>query len=425
MTVTAVRKWLGGLLQVRGAGPPATSTLWNPQPWLREALGLAPTDSGMPVSGYSSLQCTAVFGCVRVLSEGVASLPLYLYRRRGETTEKAVRHPLFKILHQRPNALQTAYEWRALLMTWLCLFGNAYCKILKDREGNVTELWPLRPDLMILRMDWKTGTLSYDYMWPGAEMVHLDPDEVLHLRGLSTDGLVGLSPISAARQSIGLTLTAEKFGAMYFGSGSRIGGIIEVPESLNDESIRNMRESWARSYAGIDNAHSIAILENGMKFHATEIKNDEAQWIETRRFGVEDIARIFRVPKHMLADLSQGNYSNVETLDRSFVTQSLTPWLTNLEQAFALKLLKPEEQDDFYCEHDINRSMRGDPTARMKAYQLGIYSGIYSPNDCRRLENMNEREGGSVYLQPVNMAPSPWNPATAGSDEVAPKENQV
>jgi len=424
--LTALRKWLGAV--TRGVQTLATtSTLYNPAPWLREALGLTPTDSGVPVSGYSSLQCTAVFACVRVLSESVASLPLFLYRRTGkigETTEMAVEHPLFKILHRSPNPLQTAYEWRALLMTWLLLFGNAYNEIVRDSEGNVAEIWPLRPDMMMLRMD-DRGNLDYTFAMPGGTLHHLNARDVLHIRGLSTDGLVGVSPISAAKQSIGLTLACERHGAMYFGSGSRVGGVIEVPEALNDETIRTMRDSWSKSYAGIDNSHSIAILENGMKFQPFQIRNDEAQWLESRRFGIEDVARIFRVPPHMVGDLSQGNYSNIETMDRSFVSQSLTPWLTNLEQAFGLRLLKPGEQDRYYAEHDLTRTLRGDHQARMKAYQAGIYSGILSPNDCRRLENLNPREGGDVYLQPVNLAPSPFNPALAGEEPATNKEANV
>jgi HK97 family phage portal protein len=376
-------------------------------PWLREAIGMEPTESGIPVSGDSALRCTAVLACVRVLSESVAVLPLNLYRRSGDTTSLADEHPLYDVLHRRPNDLQTSYEFRALLMVWLCLHGNAYAEIVRDGKGQVTALWPCRPDRMLIRFE--DGRLVYTYAQPGGDLFRLAPENVLHIRALST-GLAGISPIAAAKQSIGLSLAAEKFGATYFGSGARIGGVLEYPGTLNDESTRNIRDSFRRNYSGADKFHELMILEEGMKWNPQTIRNDEAQWLETRRFGVEDIARIFRVPPHMIGQLDNANYANVEAMDRAFISHGLTPWLTNMEQAYSLKLLSPSEQATLYVEHDLTRTLRGDHDARMKGYQAGIYSGIYSPNDCRRMENLNPRDGGDTYLQPTNMAPSPWSP---------------
>ena len=383
------------------------STLAHPQPWLREVFGAEVTDAGISVTPESSLRSTAVFACLRVLSEGVAGLPLHVYRRDGSNRDRASDHPLYNVLHQQPNPYQSSYEWRALNMVWLLQYGNAYNEIVRDTAGNVAELWPLHPSRMMLRAE--NGGLVYHYYPPNGSGITLPYGSVLHLKGLSTDGFLGLSPISAARQSIGLSQAAEAFGAMYFGRGSRLGGVIEVPHALANKDL--LRDSWERVHQGLHNAHKIAILEGGMKYTPFAINNEEAQWLDSRRFGVEDIARIFRVPPHMLADLSKANYSNVDALDRAFVQHSLTPWLVNAEQAYSMKLLKPSERAAYFVEHDLKGVLRGDHESRMRSYQAGIYAGIYSPNDCRQFENLNPREGGDTYLQPVNLAPSPYTPA--------------
>lgn len=385
------------------------STFANPQPWLRDVFGAEETDAGISVTPESSLRSTAVFACLRVLSEGVAGLPLHVYRRDGDNRDRASDHPLYNVLHRQPNPYQSSYEWRALNMVWLLQYGNAYNEIVRDPAGNVAELWPLHPARMMLKAE--NGGLVYTYYPPNGSATSLPFNSVLHLKGLSTDGFLGLSPITAARQSIGLSMAAEKFGARYFGHGSRLGGILEVPHALkNNEQAKELRASWEDAHKGIDHSHKIAVLEGGMKYTPFAVNNEEAQWLDSRRFGVEDIARIFRVPPHMLADLSKANYSNVDALDRAFVQHSLTPWLVNAEQAYSLKLLKPSERSTYFAEHDLKGILRGDHESRMRGYQAGIYAGIYSPNDCRQFENLNPREGGDTYLQPVNLAPSPFNP---------------
>jgi HK97 family phage portal protein len=386
----------------------ATSTLYQPSPWLYEALHAEPTFAGVPVDAQSSLHSTTVYACVRVLAESVAALPLILYKKDGDRTRQAIEHPLYSILNFRPNRLQSSYEFRSLLMAWLCLHGNAYVEIVRSK-GEVTALWPMRPDRMIIRM-LPTGELDYVFAQPGGPTYHLDPDSILHVKALSTDGLIGYSPIMAAKQAIGLDLVMGRFASTYFGSGARLGGVLTSPETLGDEGIRNIRESFKKMYTSPSQWHELLILEEGLKYEQFKVTSEEAQVLESRRYSVEDIARIFRVPPHMVGSLDKSNYSNIESLSREFIQNTLTPWLVNFESSYKLKLLKPSEWDSYYVSHDLTQTMRGDHETRMKGYQAGIQMGVYSPNDVRRMEQLDPREGGDIYLQPVNLAPSPWSP---------------
>jgi HK97 family phage portal protein len=385
------------------------STFANPAPWFREALGIEETYSGVSVTPESSLRATAVFACVRVLSESIASLPLHVYRRNGEARERADDHPLYSVLHSRPNAMQTSFEFRQLLMVHMLLWGNAYVEITRNPRGEVTELWPLRPDRMTVRGS--GGELEYLYASPGGGTINLPFRSVLHLKAISTDGVMGLSPITAARQSIGLSLAAERFGAGLFRNGVKASGVLNIPPGMGKVARESLEKSFTAAYGSAENAHKVIALEDGAKFVPLTIPPNDAQFLETRRFGVEDICRIFRVPPHMVAELSKANYSNVDAMDRAFVQHSLTPWLVSQEQAFSVRLLGPQSQSRYFVEHDLKGILRGDHESRMRSYQAGIYSGIYSPNDARRFENLNPREGGDIYLQPTNLAISPYNPA--------------
>jgi len=388
----------------------ATSTLYQPSPWLYEALHSEPTFAGVSVDAQSSLHSTTVYACVRVLSESVSSLPLFLYKKDGDRTRQAIEHPLYQILNFRPNRLQTSYEFRQLMMAWLCLHGNAYAEVVRNTAGDVTALWPLRPDRMILRFVPERGELDYVFAQPGGPTYHLDPDSVLHVKALSTDGLIGYSPIMAAKGTIGLDLIQTRFAETYFGSGARLGGVLMTPETLGDEGIRNIRESFRKMYTSPSQWHELLILEEGLKYEQFKVTSEEAQFLESRRYSVEDIARIFRVPPHMVGSLDKSNYSNIESLSREFVTQTLTPWLVNFEMSYRMKLLRPTEWNSYYIAHDLSATLRGDHESRMKAYMLGVQMGIYSPNDVRRMEHLDPRENGDLYLQPVNLAISPFNP---------------
>jgi len=396
--LTRLRQWWGS----------RRSTLRDPQAWLKDVLAGDGTHAGIHASEESALKYTAVYACVRVLSESVAGLPLHLYRRDGDARERATDHPLYEVLHLRPNAFQSSFEFRRLLMTWLLTWGNAYCEIVRDDAGQIAELLPLHPSRMRLKAE--NGRIAYEYLPPQGEKVTLPFERVLHLKGLSTDGWTGLSPIAMARQSIGLSLAAERFGAAYFGAGSRVGGILKFAHATTAKQVAAIREQWEAAFTGVDAFHRVAILDGELDFIPLEISNEDAQFLESRRFGIEDIARIYRVPPHKIADLSRANYSNVDAMERAFVNDSLMPWTINLEQAMTLKLLGPRQRSVYFIEHDLNGLLRGDHESRMRAYQTAIYAGIFSPNDVRRLENLPPRPDGDLYLQPTNLVVSPFFP---------------
>lgn len=384
-----------------------TSGLRDPQKWLRDAIGAEETDSGIDVTSESSLRATAVFAAVRVLSESLAVLPCHLYRREGESRNRESDSTAYRLLHDSPNEYQSAYEFLQLVMVWLCLHGNAYAEIERDKSGAAVALWPIRPDWV--RVVSNNGALGYEVYFGGEKKVYR-ADQILHFKGLSTDGINGLSPIAAARQSIGVSLAAEKFGATYFGQGFNLGGTLEMPTDAGPEKAAQLRETWTKAHAGTDNFHRIAVLYGGAKFTPFKISNSDAQFLETRKFGVEDVARVFRVPPFLLGDLSQANYSNITALDASFAKYSLLPWTTAIEGVLNMKLLGPRQRGKMFYEFDYAGLLRGDHEAEMRALQAGIYSGIYSPNEARRIRNLAPREGGDVFLQPTNVAPSPWNP---------------
>lgn len=419
--LTKIRQMWGALTKRSTPGTANTSTLFNPAPWLLSALDVEPTASGVAVDGLSALRSSTVYACVRVLSEAVAQLPLYLYQRTGDRTRRAVNHPLYQLLNFRPNRLQTSYEFRQLLMTWCLLFGNAYIEITRDsKTGAPNGLWPLLPQRMVLL--YKDGELHYTWSLPGGPLFHIDSANMLHIRSLSTDGLAGISAIACAKQQIGLDIVTGRYAQEYFGRGPRLSGTLETPNILGDEAIRNLKESFKKMYTSPSAFHDVLVLEEGLKFCPYQLRNDEAQFLESRKFSVEDICRIYRVPPYMVGALDKTNYSNVDALARDFVSNTLTPWLVNFEQSYALHLLKPEEWPSYFVQHDMTATLRGDHESRMRGYSVGISSGIYSPNDCRKLESLDPRDGGDVYLQPVNLAPSPFNPA---AEPVQKKENLV
>jgi len=381
-----------------------TSGLTRPQPWLREALGAEETYSGESVTPETALRNTAVFACIRVLSESVAGLPLHIYQRTAAGRDVAVRHPAYRVLHRRPNGRQTSFEYRQLCMAHLLLYGNSYSEIVRDQSGNVSALWPIHPSLVTVKPD------GFEIN-NGGKRIELPWESVLHLKGLSCDGIVGLSPIQAARQSIGLSQAAERFGSLYFGKGSRPGGVLSVPDKLNVEQTAALQASFQNKTAGPENMHRTLVLSGGSVFTPLQISNEDSQFMELRRFGVEDICRIFRVPGFMVADLSKANYSNVDAMDRAFLKNGVLPWLQSIEQTFSMRLLSESDQDVYYVEHDASGSMRGSPVEQMQSFQLAIHAGILSPNDCRRMLNLNPRPDGDTYLQATNLSATPFSPA--------------
>lgn len=385
----------------------STTTLANPDRWLVEALGGGKAASGVTVNESTAMRCTAVYAAVRILAETIASLPLPVYRRLpGGGKERAHDHPLYRILHDQANEEMTSFVWRETLMGHLALWGNAYSEIERNQAGEVIGLWPLRPDRTWPERDPKSGKLVYKTLLPDGKGVVLPADRVLHIPGLSFDGLVGYSPIRLAREAIGLALAAEEFGARFFANDARPGGVLEHPGKLSQEAHERLRKSWEEMHQGLSKKHRIAILEEGMKFHEVSIPPEDAQFLETRKFQVTEIARIFRIPPHLLGDLERATFSNIEHQSIEFVVHTIRPWLVRWEQAINTKLFSEAERRVYFAEFLVDGLLRGDIESRYRAYAIGRQNGWLSANDIRELENMNPIPGGDIYLIPLNMVPA-------------------
>ena len=377
----------------------------------RHRFLLGPTAAGKTVTEQSAMQLTAVYACVRILAEAIAGLPLHLYRR-GEngSKDKAAEHPLYFLLHDEPNPEMTSFVFRETMMTHLLLYGNCYSQIIRDGRGQVTALYPLMPNQMSVDRDEK-GQLYYTYLRTNEEAatmsggtVYLMPEDVLHIPGLGFDGLVGYSPIAMARNSIGMALACEEYGAKFFANGASPSGVLEHPGTIKD--ISRLRESWNSVYSGSKNAGKVAILEEGMHYTPISISPNEAQFLETRKFQVDEIARIFHVPPHMIGDLERSTFSNIEQQSLEFVKYTLNPWVCRWEQALTRALLSQREKREYFIKFNVDGLLRGDYQSRMNGYAVGRQNGWMSANDIRELENLDRipaEQGGDLYLVNGNM----------------------
>jgi HK97 family phage portal protein len=362
----------------------------------------APSSSGKQVTEKNAMQSAAVYACVRVIAETVASLPLHLYRHVEEGKRRDTLHPLYFLLHDSPNPEMTSFIFRETLMTHLLLWGNAYAQIVRNGHGEITGLYPLLPDKMQVSRN-EEDELIYLYQ-SGMKNIAFRKEEILHIPGLGFDGLVGYSPITMARNAIGMAMATEEFGASFFANGAAPGGILEHPGTLKDPS--KVRESWNQLFQGSGNANKVAVLEEGMTYKQIGIPPNEAQFLETRKYQTEEICRIYRVPPHLVADLDKATFSNIEHQSISFVVHTIRPWLVRLEQAMNKTLLYPSERQDYFVEFNVDGLLRGDYESRMRGYATARQNGWMSANDIRRLENMNlisKEEGGDLYLINGNM----------------------
>ncbi|MCL2105795.1 MAG: phage portal protein [Oscillospiraceae bacterium] len=363
------------------------------------------TISGKVVNEQTAMTVTAVYACVRILAEAIAGLPLHVYHYKPDGgKERDISHPLFRLLHDAPNPEMTSFVFRETLMAHLLLHGNAYAQIIRDGHGRVLALYPLLPGRMRVSRDKRTGQIVYSYTKDEGPAVPLSKDDVLHIPGLGFDGLIGYSPIAMAKNSIGMALATEEYGAAFFANGANPGGVLEHPGVIKD--VQRVKDSWNAGYRGSGNAHKIALLEDGMKFHAIGIPPEQAQFLETRKFQITEIARIFRVPPHMLADLERATFSNIEHQSLEFVKYCLNPWVVRWEQALMQALLLPGEKAGYFIRFNMEGLLRGDFKSRTEGYATGRQNGWLSANDIRELEDMNripELEGGDAYLVNGNM----------------------
>ena len=365
------------------------------------------TTSGKPVNERTAMQTTAVYACVRILAEAVASLPLHVYEYQDDVGKKLVHdHPLYYLLHDEPNPEMTSFVFRETLMSHLLIWGNAYAQIIRDGAGRVLGLYPLLPDKMDVQRD-DRGNICYVYsrnsdenpMFKEYGDIRLKAEDVLHIPGLGFDGLIGYSPIAMAKNAVGMTLACEEYGASFFANGANPGGVLEHPGVLKDPS--KVRESWNSVYRGVNNAHKIAVLEEGMKYQQIGIPPEEAQFLETRKFQINEIARLYRIPPHMVGDLDKSSFSNIEQQSLEFVKYTLDPWVIRWEQSLQRSLLLPGEKGKYFIKLNVDGLLRGDYQSRMNGYAVGRQNGWFSANDIREMENMNpipDEQGGNLYL---------------------------
>ncbi len=370
------------------------------------------TAAGVAVTPDTALTYSAVWACVRVLAEDVGSLPLILYRRlpRGGK-ERATDHPLYRLLHDAPNSEMSSMDWREAQMMNLCLWGNAHSQVRWNRGGRIVDLWPMLSRYM--RLDRRDGMLRYISTDPAARASDLPANEMLHTRGMSTNGLVGLSPIALARQAIGLGMATERYGAAFFGNGARPGVVLMTPGELSDPAYERMKTSWSEAHSGVENAHKPAILEQGTTIETIGVPPEEAQFLQTRKFQVLEVARWYRMPPHKIGDLERATFSNVEHQGLDYVVNTLRAWLTRFEQAIARTLFTDSERDVLFAEFLVDGLLRGDQKARYDAYAVARSWGWMSANEIRERENMNAIPGGDAYLMPLNMTTAGAPPAPA------------
>jgi HK97 family phage portal protein len=365
------------------------------------------TSAGKPVNEQTAMQMTAVYSCVRILSETLAGLPLHVYKYNDSGgKEKNLKHPLYKLLHDEPNPEMTSFAFRETLMSHLLLWGNAYAQIIRNARGEVISLYPLMPNKMTVDRD-SSGRLFYLYQRGNEDVpslgrenqVYLSPSDVLHIPGLGFDGLVGYSPIAMAKNAVGLAIATEEYGAKFFANGASPGGVLEHPGTIKDP--QKIKESWNAAYQGSVNAHRVAVLEEGMKYQPIGISPEQAQFLETRKFQINEIARIFRVPPHMLADLEKSSFSNIEQQSLEFVKYTLDPWVVRWEQSMCRALLMESEKPNVFIKFNVDGLLRGDYVSRMSGYATARQNGWMSANDIRELENLDripESLGGDLYL---------------------------
>jgi|SRR5579859_109599 len=383
--------------------------------WLRGLFNFSESATGIKVDEFNALNTTAVYACVRILAESIASLPLVTYERTQPTGKKrAFDHYLYHTLHDQPNDEMSSFELLETMMGHVLLWGNAYAELVRDGAGRVRQIWPLRPDRMVIWRDAETQELVYIYTVKSSfdltrqpEKVYMAPSEVLHIRGLGYDGVRGYGPISLNREAVGLALATQEYGARLFANGARPSGILTANRPLNADAKKNLREDWQQIYGGLTNSHRVAVLEEGVTWQAIGIPPEDAQFLATRTYQLNEIARMFRVPPHLLQELTRSTNNNIEHQGMDYVTHTVRPWTIRYEQAFYRSLFLPGERDRFFAEFLLDGLLRGDQLSRFQAYAIGRQWGWLSADEIRDKENMNPipEDGESDYLVPLNMIP--------------------
>jgi len=383
----------------------------EPPGWVEKFFGWK-VASGVQVNQESALTYSAVFACIRILAETVAVLPLHVYRKLpGGGKEKATEHTLSGILHTDPNDEMTSFHVRETLQGHLASWGNCYAYMDWARSGYLRALWPLRPDRMSVKRE--NGRLKYIYRLQkpdrkGRTERVWGSERVLHIPGMGFDGVIGYSPIRMARQSIGLALAAEEFGSRFFGNDARPGVVLEHPGQLGSEAHNNLKDSYEEEHGGLTKSHKPLILEEGMTLKEVGIPPEDAQFLQTRKFQIAEVARWYNMPLHKLREMDRQTHNNIEHEGIEFVVYTMMPWLVRWEQVLTKRLLTPRERQQLYIKFNVMGLLRGDMKSRHEAYAIGRNWGWLSADDVRELEDDNPLPDGQgqIYYMPLNMVPA-------------------
>jgi HK97 family phage portal protein len=367
----------------------------------------AESNAGVMVSDEVALTYSAVFACVKVLAETLASVPLHVFERQDGGKDRAPDHPLYRVLHTQPNPYMSSAEWREAMMLSVGLRGNGVSTLEFDSRGNVSTLWPVRGDRV--RPLVRDRRLYYAVDRDDQSTRYYESTEVMHVRGMGW-GLWGLSPIDYAREAIGLGLASEKFGAKFYANGTAISGLLFSKKPLSPEARERLSKAWKASRSGLDNAHSVPVLEDEMDYKSMGVEPEAAQFLETRKHQIAEVASWYRVPLHLINQLERSTNNNIEHQSLEFVKFTMLPWFFKWEQAIDRDLFGPIEGRRYFAEFQLQGLERGDMKSRVEYYTGMTNAGAISPNEIRGFENLNPRDGGDVYLEPMNMRPG-GNPA--------------
>lgn len=409
--------FFSGLFQRKSDAPVTTPAE------LADAIGLSyDTYTGKQISSQRAMRLTAVFSCVRVLAESVGMLPCNLYHLNGSLKQRATGERLHKLISTHPNGYMTPQEFWELVVTCLCLRGNFYAYKVKA-FGEVAELLPVDPGCVVpkLNSSWEP---VYQVTFPDGSTDVLSQEDIWHVRTLTLDGLVGLNPIAYAREAISLAAATEEHGARLFSNGAVTSGVLRTEQTLSDQAYERLKKDFEERHTGLGNAHRPMILEMGLDWKSMALNAEDSQFLETRKFQLEEICRLFRVPLHMVQNTDRATFNNIEELGLGFINYSLVPYLTRIEQRINTGLVRKSKQGVFYAKFNAGALLRGDMKSRFEAYATGINWGIYSPNDCRDLEDMNPRPGGDVYLTPMNMTTKPPMAVKPVSRRITPMQTK-
>lgn len=366
--------------------------------------GLSMTVAGQPVTADTALGVATCFACVRVLAESSAMLPLILYRRNGRNKDRATDHPLYTLLHDAPNDEMTSVQFVEALMSNVTLWGNGCARLVLDSNGQVREMWPLLS--RYLTIERVSGELVYKYTAPDLRQT-FRRWEIYHVPGLTLNGVTGLSVLGYMRRAIGMGIVLDTFGEKFYENGARPGVVLEHPGVMGPDAAKTLRESWEERYGGVNNVNRPAVLEEGMKVNTFGMPMEDAQFIQSRKFQGEEIARMFRVPPHMVGILDHATFTNIEHQGQEFVTYSIGPWLNRIGKRVALDLLLADERRDYFAEFLTTALLRGDTLSRFNAYQTAIFSGWMTRNEVRGRENLNAEDPLlDEFLVPMNIGPA-------------------